>query len=54
MSNESLPVIFCAYNGFKFDFMLLVKNLDHYGIDIDPAIWLIDPYHDRRVFLGWE
>ena len=26
------PVILCAFNGFKFDFMILMKNLDHYGI----------------------
>ena len=26
------PVIFCAYNGFKFDFYLLMIHLSMYGL----------------------
>ena len=40
------PVIFCAYNGYQFDFFLLVLHLEPYGLKFDKSSLFIDPYID--------
>ena len=43
-------MIFCAYNGFSFDFRLIVYHLNLYGMSIDPYTYFIDPFLDMRKF----
>ena len=42
-------IILCAYNGFGFDFRVLIHNLEEFGIKIALDCWLIDPWLDMIV-----
>ena len=39
-------IILCAYNGFCFDFRVLLIHLDRYNIKIAPNTLLIDPWYE--------
>ena len=39
-------IVLCAYNGFCFDFRVLLFHLDRYNIKIAPNILLIDPWYE--------
>ena len=40
------PIVLCAYNGFLFDYRLLIHNLSYFGYVIKDTILLIDPWLD--------
>jgi len=52
---EDKPIVLCAYNGFGFDFRLLIHNLRYFDHEITEDLLLIDPWvdmvHQERINL---
>ena len=47
--DQDKRIILCAYNGFGFDYRVLIHNLEEFGIKITLDCWLIDPWLDMVV-----
>ena len=45
-------VILCAYNGFGFDFRILVHHWDYFGLRVQKNFILVDPWFDILVLEG--
>ena len=43
------PLVLCAYNGFGFDFRILIDNLSYFDFEIKNNILLIDPWLDMII-----
>ena len=44
--------VFCAYNGFDYDFRLLLHHLKENAIKLPKNCFLIDPKLDNDIFKG--
>ena len=42
----------CAYNGFGFDFRVLIHHWDHFGLRVQKNFILVDPWFDQLVLEG--
>ena len=45
-------IILCAYNGFEFDFKVLLHHLKEENIALNPKFLLIDPSFEIAMFTG--
>ena len=45
-------VVLCAYNGFRFDFRVLLFHLKEFNFKLPKNTLLVDPWLDRKIF--WD
>ena len=48
------PILLCAFNGFDFDFKILLHHLKSYSIELPKTWYLIDPFFDRKTDYGYR